>query len=111
MHLTYLLVLLACVIGTLPLELMLGTRVYRRWRQLLVALTPTVVLFVAWDVYGIGRGLWSYDRRYLVDVTLPGRLPLEELLFFVVVPICGILTFEAVVTVKPQWMAIDEHAS
>jgi lycopene cyclase domain-containing protein len=68
-----------------------------------VALAPTLVVFVAEDIYAIARGLWTYDPRYLVGVTLPGRLPLEELLFFVVVPICAVLTFEAVSTVKPRW--------
>ena len=32
-----------------------------------------------------------------------GRLPLEELLFFLVVPVCGILTFEAVRRLRPGW--------
>lgn len=103
MRATYLLLLIACLLGTLPLELWLGTRVYRRWRQLLLALVPTLCVFVAWDLYGIARGLWTYDPRYLVGVTLPGKLPLEELLFFVVVPTCAVLTFEAVSTVKPHW--------
>ena len=39
---------------------------------------------------------------------LPGRLPLEELLFFVVVPLCAILTFEAVRRLRPGWLAGDE---
>ncbi|HMC68522.1 MAG TPA: lycopene cyclase domain-containing protein, partial [Mycobacteriales bacterium] len=36
----YLLVLLACVVITLPLELVLGVRVYRRPRRLLLTLAP-----------------------------------------------------------------------
>jgi lycopene cyclase domain-containing protein len=102
-HLTYLALLLGCLLGTLPLEVVLGVRVYRRWRRLLVALAPTVVVFVGWDVFAIHRRLWSYDPRYLVDVTLPGRLPLEELLFFVVIPVCAVLTFEAVSVRRPEW--------
>jgi lycopene cyclase domain-containing protein len=102
-HAVYLLLLAGCLLGTLPLELVLGVRVYRRWRQLLLALVPTLVVFVAWDLYAIARGLWTYDPRYVVGVTLPGRLPLEELLFFVVVPVCGVLTFEAVSVSRPAW--------
>lgn len=102
-HAAYLLLLLGCVIGTLPLEIVLGVRVYRRWRQLVAALLPTLAVFAGWDVYAIGRGMWNYDPRYLVGVTLPGRLPLEELLFFVVVPICAVLTFEAVSLRRPTW--------
>ena len=103
MHAAYLLILAACLVGTLPLELVLHVRVYARWRQLLATLVPVVVVFGAWDLLAIHQHTWSYSRRYLVGVFLPGRLPLEELLFFVVVPICAVLTFEAVLARRPQW--------
>ena len=102
-HLAYLLILAACVLGTLPLELVVGVRVYRQWQRLATTLLPVVVIFTAWDLYAIHAGLWGYDSHYLVGVTLPGRLPLEELLFFVVIPICAVLTYEAVLARRPAW--------
>lgn len=104
-HLAYLLILATCLLGTLPLELVLHVRVYARWRRLLQTLLPVVIVFGAWDVYSIHCGFWTYDSRYLVGVTLPGRLPLEELLFFVVVPTCAVLTYEAVLARRPEWRA------
>jgi lycopene cyclase domain-containing protein len=102
-HFTYLGILAACVVGTLPLEVVLHARVYARWPRLLMTLVPVVIAFGAWDVAEIHAGAWSYDPRYIVGVDLPGRLPLEELLFFVVIPLCALLTFEAVQAVRPQW--------
>ena len=96
MRFTYLLVLLACLLGTLPLEIFLGVRVYRRWRRLVLTLLPVVVIFAAWDVAAIAAGHWHFDARQTTGVVLPGGLPLDELLFFVVIPICALLTFEAV---------------
>ncbi|ASF07052.1 lycopene cyclase [Nocardia brasiliensis NBRC 14402] len=90
----YLLVLLACVLLTVPLEFV-GQGVYRRPRLLLGTLVP-VAAFVIWDLVAIAAGVWSFNSRYLIGVLLPGGLPLEELLFFVVVPLCGLLTFVAV---------------
>lgn len=107
-HLTYLAILAACVIGTLPLEFLLHTRVYARWRRLALTLVPVVVAFGAWDVLAIHQHLWRYDARYLVGVALPGRLPLEEVLFFVVVPTCAVLTLEAVRARRPSWLIGDE---
>jgi lycopene cyclase domain-containing protein len=93
---SYLLLLAACVLGTLPLELWRGARVYRQPRRWLLALAPVVVVFGGWDVWAIARRHWTYDPAKVSGVTLPGHLPLEELLFFVVIPTCALLTYEAV---------------
>ncbi len=99
-QLTYLAVLVGCLLGTLPLEIVLRTRVYARWRRWLLALAPTLVVFVGWDLYAISRGHWTYDLDRMTGVLLPGDLPLDEVLFFVVTPTCAILAFEAVRAVR-----------
>ncbi len=95
-HLTYLVVLAACLAGALWLEPVLRVGVLRQWRRLLLTLLPGAVVFVAWDIGAIAAGHWSYDPAQIVGLLLPGRLPLEELLFFLVVPLCAILGYEAV---------------
>jgi len=85
----------ACVLGTLPLEWVYDARVWRRPIRLAKALAvPFVVLWFI-DSVAIVRGLWWFSRRYVSGWTLPHRVPVEELVFFLVVPICAILTFEA----------------
>ena len=108
-HLTYLGLLVACLVGTAPLELFLHARVYRRWRRTVLAVVPAAAIFTAWDIVAIHAGWWSFDGRYLVDLWLPGHLPVEELLFFLVVPVCAILTFESVRRLRPDWLAGDER--
>ena len=95
-HLTYLAVLAGCLAGALWLEPALRVGVLRQWRRLLLTLAPVVLVFSGWDIAAIAAHHWSYDRAQTTGVLLPGRLPLDELLFFVVVPICAILGFEAV---------------
>jgi lycopene cyclase domain-containing protein len=92
----YLLLMAACLAVTLPLELVFGARVWRRPRRLLLALVPTVLVFAVWDVVAIARDHWSFNPRYVTGRQLPGNLPVEELAFFLVIPICGLLTLEAV---------------
>jgi lycopene cyclase domain-containing protein len=106
-HVVYLALLGGCVVATLPLELVLHTRVYARWRRLVLSLVPAVVLFGGWDLIAIAQHTWRYDSRYLVGLTLPGHLPVEEFLFFLVVPTCSVLTFEAVRARRPDWL-VDE---
>jgi lycopene cyclase domain-containing protein len=105
---SYLLLLLGIVVATLPLELVLHTRVYARWRRLLLTLVPVVVVFTIWDVLAIRAGHWHYDAGQTSGAVLPGRLPLEELLFFLVVPTAAILTYEAVRARRPGWRFGDE---
>src|ERR671928_818342 len=95
-HLTYLALLVGCLVVTAPLELLLHVRVYARWRRLLVALVPEFVVFVAWVLYAIAAGHWDYSSARTLDARLPGGIPLEEVLFFLVVPVCAILALEAV---------------
>ena len=109
-HLTYLGVLAASLVATLPLELLLHTRVYARWPRLLLTVVPVAVVFTAWDLAAIAAGWWHYDSRYVVSVRLPGRLPVEELLFFLVIPVCAVLTLEAVRRRRPHWRIGDEQA-
>ncbi|MCO5994176.1 lycopene cyclase domain-containing protein [Actinoallomurus rhizosphaericola] len=94
-HLRYLLLLVGCLAVTLPLELS-GSRVYRRPARLARAVLPVAAVFLAWDAVAIAAGVWWYDRRYLVGVRLPLSVPLEEALFFLVVPVCSVLTLETV---------------
>lgn len=92
----YLVVMGLCLLITLPLELLLGARVWRRPKRLLVAMLPLVVAYSIWDIAMIAAGSWSYSDDKLTGILLPFEMPLEELVFFIVVPICGLLTLEAV---------------
>jgi lycopene cyclase domain-containing protein len=95
-HLAYLFVLAGCLAAALWLEPVLKVNVLRRWRRLLLTLLPVVVVFVIWDLFAIAAGHWTFDPAQTTGVDLPGGLPLDEVLFFVVVPVCAILGFEAV---------------
>lgn len=92
----YLILMGLCVVATLPLEIMFGARVWRRPRRLVKAVFPAVVLFSMWDVAAIAHHHWRYNSRYVTGWDLPGHLPVEEVVFFAVVPVCAVLTFEAV---------------
>ena len=95
-HLTYLTLLVGCLVVTAPLELVLRVRVYARWRRLLLAVLPEFAVFVVWVLYAIAQGHWDYSQVRTLDVRLPGGIPVEEVLFFLVVPLCSVLALEAV---------------
>ncbi|NMO53123.1 lycopene cyclase domain-containing protein [Actinoplanes sp. TBRC 11911] len=95
-HLTYAAVLAGCLLAAIWLEPVLKVNVFRRWRRLILTVVPVAVIFALWDVGAIAAGHWTFDPAQITGVKLPGGLPLDEVLFFLVVPICAILGFEAV---------------
>jgi len=95
-HFQYLLLMACCLLITLPLEFVFSARVYRRAAGLAFAIIPVVIIFSVWDIVGILRDHWSYSPRFTTGWKLIFGMPIEELVFFVVVPICGLLTYEAV---------------
>jgi lycopene cyclase domain-containing protein len=101
-------VLLACLAAALLLEPLLRVNVLRRWRRLCLALLPTVAVFTTWDLLAIHAGHWRFDLAQTTGVLLPGGLPVEEIAFFIVIPTCAVLGFEAVRAVRPRWRAGDE---
>ena len=49
-HFQYLLLMACCLVITLPLEFVLGARVYRRAAGVAFAIIPVVIIFSVWDI-------------------------------------------------------------
>jgi lycopene cyclase domain-containing protein len=94
-HAGYAAMLAFVLIGTLPLHRFYHLSVLRQPLRLLVAIVPAAVLFLVWDLAATAAGQWHFDPSQTLSVRWWG-LPLEEYAFFVVIPLAGILTFEAV---------------
>lgn len=99
----YLVLMGLCVLITLPLEVLLRARVWRRPRRLALTLAPVIVVFVGWDLWKTARGTWSFSDRYTVGLTLPGGMVVEELVFFTVIPVCALLSLETVRRILRCW--------
>ncbi|BDB41356.1 MULTISPECIES: lycopene cyclase domain-containing protein [Mycobacterium] len=100
-HWQYLILLGLCLLITAPLEVF-GGGVYRRLHRTLRAVLPVAAVFLVWDAVAIAAGVWAYDGRYLSGFDVPPDIPIEEVLFFLVIPVCGLLTYNAVSTIL-QW--------
>ena len=102
-HFQYLALLLATVAVTLPLEFFYVFRVWRAPLRLLKAVGPVAAIFVAWDLVSISRDLWSFNERFVAGPFLLGLIPLDELAFFLIVPVAGLSGFEAVCAQLRRW--------
>jgi lycopene cyclase domain-containing protein len=99
MHGEYLILLLVSLAAVAVLDRVADLGVFRQWRRLLVALVPTAVVILAWDLLGVLRWHWDSNDAYLLGPHgFGGRIPLEEFLFPVVVAACALVLWELIGT-------------
>lgn len=74
---------------------------YRNIRALTISISLIVVVFGSWDIFATFRGHWHFGTQGVWDIRVV-NLPLEEVLFFVVIPFCCIFTWEAIKFIKDK---------
>ena len=53
------------------------------------------ILYIIWDSYFTSRGVWSFNPDYITGINYFG-LPIEEILFFFIVPYCCVFIYECI---------------
>lgn len=78
-----------------PLVLSFDSRVrfIKYWRHFFPAMGVVGVFFLVWDYLFTAWGIWGFNEEYLLGPHL-ANLPLEEVLFFVVVPFACVFLYE-----------------
>jgi lycopene cyclase domain-containing protein len=91
----YLSLMALCLLGTLFLEFRFDARIWRRPLELVRALLVPWIVFNAVNQAAVRRKLWDYSDQFTTGWRVPIDYPIEEMVFFVAIPICALLTFEA----------------
>jgi lycopene cyclase domain-containing protein len=63
------------------------------WKYLFPALLVTAAFFIVWDVWFTQLGVWEFNPRYVLGLFFLD-LPLEEWLFFFIVPFASMFIYE-----------------
>ena len=105
----YMAMLTFTIFGSFWLEIVLKIGVLKRIKRVLLSILPVAIFFLAWDAYAIDRGHWYFDQDQILGIFGPFNIPLEEFLFFTVIPMAAIMTIEGVRTVKKYWKIGDEQ--
>ncbi|SDM70465.1 lycopene cyclase domain-containing protein [Kriegella aquimaris] len=91
----YLIILIISLAGPLALSFEKNLRLYKRWKYLLPAILITMFIFVSWDIIFTHMGYWFFNPTYNSGIYI-NKLPLEEYLFFIVIPYACAFSFYAV---------------
>jgi lycopene beta-cyclase len=90
----YLALLGLCLLAFIPLEFLGPARVVRRPKEAFLALIGPFALMSFVNEIAVNRELWRYSPRYTSGVRLPRHYPIEEVVSFIVFPLCCLLIFE-----------------
>lgn len=98
---TYLALDLFCIIGPLLLSFDKRVAFVRLWKPWFLATLPISVLYLIWDVIFTKNGIWSFNSDYLIGLEW-SQLPLEEWMFFLVVPYASVFIYECLIHYFPK---------
>jgi lycopene cyclase domain-containing protein len=94
-------VLIASIIGPLGLSFDKKVHFYTTWKLLIPSILAIAVPFIVWDIYFTHLGVWGFNPNYLSGVYLM-NIPIEEVLFFVLVPFCCLFIYEVLLAYFPN---------
>ena len=66
---------------------------HRKWKSLSIAILISGLFFIVWDSLFTYFGFWSFNDKFTLGLRFLG-LPLEEWLFFIVIPYCSVFIYE-----------------
>jgi lycopene cyclase domain-containing protein len=100
-HYTYFLILAASLAGPLVLSFDKKVAFYKNWKYLFPAMIIPALLYIVWDIYFTLKGVWSFNEAYITGIKL-FNLPLEEVLFFFIVPYCCVFIYACIRSYFPN---------
>jgi lycopene cyclase domain-containing protein len=92
---TYLLLLIGSISVPLIQSFDKRKQYSHKIKYILPAILITSIFFLIWDINFTEAKIWSFNTKYTLGKSFKG-LPIEEWLFFLVVPYCCIFIYEIV---------------
>lgn len=94
-HYIYLTILAASLIGPLALSFDRKVAFRRKWKFLFPAMILPALFYILWDIYFTAKGVWSFNTDCITGYYI-ANLPVEEVLFFFVIPYCCMFIYECI---------------
>jgi lycopene cyclase domain-containing protein len=98
-HLYYWALLAFTFFGPLMLSFDKKVAFYTKWKYFFPGIFIVGAFFILWDTFFTALGVWGFNENYILNIHL-GNLPLEEVLFFFIVPLACIFIYECLICYK-----------
>lgn len=97
----YLWIILGTISGPFFLSFDKKVHFYKHWKSVFLGIAIVGTFFLIWDEYFTLKGVWGFTPEYLTGIYI-GHLPLEECLFFLVVPYACVFIHEVLKAYFPN---------
>lgn len=94
-------IILGTIVGPFFLSFDKKVHFYTYWKALFPALFTVGFAFIIWDEFFTIRGIWGFTEDYISGIYIQ-HLPLEECLFFLVVPYACVFVYEVLIAYFPN---------
>jgi lycopene cyclase domain-containing protein len=98
-QLHYLFVLMFIAFCAVAVTLAFRIRIKRFWRNFLLADGSILVIYLIWDYWAIKKENWSFDSEQILGFYLFGIVPIEEVLFFIIVPLMTVIVYVTLIKI------------
>ncbi len=92
-QINYLLIDFLIIIFPLLLSFKWKFKYYKLYKPLFASIIIVGLIYIIWDAIVTFRGDWAFNYKYLQGISFLG-LPIEEIMFFIVVPYSCIFIYE-----------------
>lgn len=89
----YLYVLAFIAFCAVAVSLAFRLRVPRFWRNFLITDLSILIIYLNWDYWAIQKDNWNFDSEQILGFYLFGGIPVEEVLFFIIVPLMTVIVY------------------
>lgn len=99
---TYLLLMMLTVAGPVTFSFEHEVKFYSKVKFLIPAILFSGAIFILWDIRFEELGIWSFNPDYVTGIYIM-NLPVEEWLFFLVIPYTSVFVYEVLNVKFPQF--------
>ncbi len=92
-HFLYLSLLLVSLAYPLARSFENRIRFVRFWPGIFLGTGVMMLLFIPWDIWFTSKQVWGFNENYITGIKI-GNLPVEEWLFFIIVPYICVFIYE-----------------
>ncbi len=97
----YLTLLLVSFIVPFVMSFEKNLQFYKQWKHLFPSILIVAFVYIVFDIYYTKIGIWGFNSSYHLPIKIFG-LPLEEILFFILIPYACIFIHDTIIFYSPE---------